>query len=342
MLFTCIPGSIDNRFLDVSQQAISSSAIPFSLGFRSQTQKLRFATGDIPGTFLKPALSKADFLSGFNERFGNSLKKDIYYQAQIGETISLLYAPFYLDEKLMDGILNKAVGNAAVESITPLLDRRQAPNWPLNFVPTLCPQCGWDLTGEKDALALVCDHCQTMWWAPKGRLEQLSAGHATDPSETTVFMPFWRIKADTSGMALNSYADLIRVANLPKVPQPGWDNIPFYFWIPAFKVSPQNFLTFAAKVTSHQPQEKLATGPPKGAIQGVNMPVHEAVESLKLILATFIKPRQRAEEIVKEIAIRARKVLLVYLPFQEGPHEMIHEKMRLGINKNLLAHARNL
>jgi hypothetical protein len=37
-----------------------------------------------------------------------------------------------------------------------------------------------------------------------------------------------------------------------------------------------------------------------------------------------------------------RHSLLVYLPFQEGPHELIHAGMNLAISKNLLSHAKNL
>lgn len=342
MLFTCIRGKIDSRYIDISRQAIASPHVPYSLGFRSQTQKLRFATGDMPGTFLKPTLSKAALLNSLNDRFGPKPQKGLLHQAQIGETVSLLYAPLYLDGKLIDGILNKAVCQAPLAQISPLLENGQAPDWPLNFVPALCPECGWDLEGHKDALALNCDNCQTMWWARGGKLEKLTAAHTPDSSDQTVHIPFWRIKADIDGVELNSYADLIRVANQPKVAQPGWDKLPFYFWIPAFKANPHRFLTLASQVTAYQPGAPLDAGHPKGRRQGVNLPVQEAIESLELILAASIRPHRRAEELLKVLQIKARRLLLVYLPFREGPHDLVHQEMKIGISKGLLAHAKDL
>ena len=43
MLFSCLKKNIDMRFLDVSHQALGSVHFPVNIGFRGQTQKLRFA-----------------------------------------------------------------------------------------------------------------------------------------------------------------------------------------------------------------------------------------------------------------------------------------------------------
>ncbi|MFZ1985235.1 MAG: hypothetical protein WAU91_12535 [Desulfatitalea sp.] len=340
MLFYCVPGQIKNNFVDVSQQAIASSHFPFSLGFRSQTQKLRFAAGE--GIFLKPHATKTDLMNRLIERFSANLPKPILLHSQIGETISLLYAPFYLESRLMDAVLNAPTTSGTAEQIAPLLSQGQDPTWPIDFIATLCPQCGWDLGGERDALALHCPNCAVAWM-PKGKqLERLQTVHIPDRRENTVYLPFWRIQADIDGLALNNYADLIRVANLPKVAQPGWEELPFYFWTPAFKARPQNFLTFATQVTVSQPREAVVAGQPQGTVRGINMPLQEAVESLALILAVCVKPRQRMEETLPHLRISARHALLVYLPFQEGPHELIHTGLNLAISKNLMLHAKNL
>jgi hypothetical protein len=343
MLFSCVPGSIQERFVDVNQQAILSAHFPFSMGLRSQTQKLRLAVAADEGIFLTPRLGKADLLKHLHEQFSLDLPKPILHQACIGETISLMYAPFYLAGRLMDGIINTAVENGAADAVEPLLQDRQEPSsWPLHFLATLCPNCGWDLSGERDALALTCTNCRSVWWSRKDKLERLAAAHVPDPRETTVYLPFWRIQADISGIQLNSYADLIHVANMPKVAQPGWEKLPFHFWSPAFKAQPRSFLRFAAHVTTAQPQDTPVPGLPEGAMRSVTLPLPEAVESLTLILAFFAKPRQRMEALLPTIKIKARRALLVYLPFQEGIHELIHPDMHLAISKNLLAHARNL
>lgn len=342
MLFSCLTKGIEKRFVDVSQQAIPSIHFPNSVGFRSQTQKLRFATGEYPGQFLKPRTPLDTFLGSVDDRFTRSLRKPILHHEHIGETLSLLYAPFYLNSKVVDAVLNEplTIGNA--DDALPLLADTEPPDWPIRFVPALCPQCGWDLEGRKDALALSCTNCRTLWRAKQGKLQQLKAVHVPAAGDNCLYMPFWRIQADISQIQLASRADLIKVANLPQVAQPGWEHIPFYFWSPAFKVSPNMLLTCATNFTVSQPADKLVSGPPEGNLLSVNMPLMEAVQSLKLVLAGLIRPRERMIEIISRIRVEARRFMLVYLPFREGHHEFIHDGLNLAINKNMLVHSKNL
>ena len=72
-----------------------------------------------------------------------------------------------------------------------------------------------------------------------------------------MYLPFWRIKAGVSGIDLDSYADLVKIANLPKAMQENWNDVPFYFWAPAFKIRPKVFLRLANNVTLAQPRERL-------------------------------------------------------------------------------------
>jgi hypothetical protein len=312
------------------------------LGFRSQTQKLRFATSDSRGIFIKPELSKSGLIDALNERFCANLPKPILHQAQIGETISLLYAPFYLDGKVMDAVLNEPVSTGSMEEASRLIEHPQEPSWPLHFLATLCPHCGWDLKGERDALTLSCDNCQSTWWPKQGKFEKLPTVFEKSTDPNAVYLPFWRIKADVSQMELRSYADLIRTANLPKVAQPGDEKRPFAFWCPAFKVHPKRFLTIAGHLTGSQLDHELASGPPPGRANHVNLPLQEAVESLKLILTEFVKPRRRMDEMLSSVRVKAKRFLLVYLPFEEGHHELIRSDLKLAIGKNTLAHAKNL
>ncbi len=160
--------------------------------------------------------------------------------------------------------------------------------------------------------------------------------------ENLVSFPFWRIKAEITGLQLDSYADLIKVANLPKVAQEGMHTQRFHFWGLAFKVRPQNYLRLASSITLSQPPETLVPELPAGRVIPVNLPLKEAVETLKLNLASFMKPRQTLNERLPEITISPKSYLLVYLPFNEGHHEYLLPKLHLAINKNQLALARNL
>jgi predicted RNA-binding Zn-ribbon protein involved in translation (DUF1610 family) len=340
MLFSCTPKGIENRFLDVSSQALHSAHFPRNIGFRGQTQKLRFATFEREGIFIKPDISFRSVVGIWSKQYSANLPKPIVHQDYIGETRSLIYAPFYMGRQVIDAILNRPVTGTLVQEIPDGSLQADTQRWPITFLATLCPQCGWDLSGGKDALALDCANCKTVWRAHNGRLEQLKAAHASDGSKKSVYLPFWRIKAHMGNLKLATYADLIKVANLPKVVQPGWDEIPFSFWCPAFKLPPQRFLGISTKLTLSLPMHRLADGPPAARLQSVNLPLQEALESLKLILADFMRPKDRMVEQLPSIAIKPRSALLIYLPFEDTPLELVHADLRLAVSKNLLLHSK--
>jgi hypothetical protein len=343
MLFSCLAQRTDQRFVDTSQQAIGSLHFPISLGFRSQTRKLQFAASQPQGVFLKPDLAANDFIQLVQERFSANLPKPVLRQACIGESLSLLYAPFYRsDGKIFDAVLNEPLPEISQEALMKMLARQQKPNWPITFLPALCPRCGWDLAGSSDSLALTCTNCQSCWWEKKGRLQELACARVDGSGSNDIYLPFWRIQADVSHVQLRSYADLIRLANLPRVIQPAWEHRRFYFWSPAFKIRPHNLLTLAGNITLQQPADKLTEGQPAAPLQPINMPLREAVESLTLTLSGFVRPRERMVQLIEDIVITERRFLLVYIPFRQGHHEFVNDSLNLAINKNLLVHSKNL
>ncbi len=342
MLFFCGPSGIQNRFVDVSHQAIDAPVFPVSVGIRSQAMKLRFATEDTEGRFLKPRQSFDKFLSTFQERFGKSLPKPILHQSNIGETLSLIYSPFYLTDRLHDAILDKPVSLKLPENFD-IDDISEAhPKGYIRFVSTLCPNCGWNLEGERDAIVLGCKNCNSIWYPVGKKLKQLKFARLPGKNDRTIYLPFWRVRGDISGIKLESYADLIAVANLPRVVQTGWKDIPFRFWIPAFKVRPKIFLQLATQATLSQPREKLICELPDARVYPTTLPIEEAVESLKITLADFIKPRKILVERLRDIQVDAKSVSLVFMPFNEGHHEFIQPDYQLTINKNVLALSKNL
>ena len=342
MLFFCGPSGIQNRFVDVSHQAIEAPIFPISVGVRSQAMKLRFATADTEGSFLKPRQPFDKILSTFQERFGKSLPKPILHQSNIGETLSLIYSPFYLTDKLHDAILDKPVSAKLSEDFDIDDFSADRPRRHIHFVSTLCPNCGWNLEGERDALVLGCKNCNSTWYPVGKKLKQLKFAQFQGKGDSTIYLPFWRIKADVSGINLDSYADLIAIANLPRVVQSGWNDIPFRFWIPAFKVRPKLFLHLATHTTLSQPREKLISELPDARTYPTTLPIEEAVESLKVTLADFMKPRRTLMERLSDIRIDAKSFTLVFMPFNEGHHEFIQPDFQLTINKNVLALSKNL
>ncbi len=346
MIFICARDGVHQRFTDVSSQAAPSRFFPESLGLRAQAMKLRFVSSETPGRFIKPVLTIGQVVEEFEKRFGLSLKGAIYHHAHIGEAISLIYAPFYVDSRVHDAVLNRPVSPVLPPDFSLEDFPSTPPSWPGKFLPTMCPNCGWDLIGGRDSLALACKNCNSMWLSTENELKQIGfscMGGAGD--EDSVYLPFWRITAEVAGvegLRLHSCADLVRLANLPKVVQKEMEETRFRFWAPAFKIRPRAFLRISRGFTIAQPAEPLEKMMPGAKAHPVTMPVKEAVESLKINLGGLIAGQRKLYPRLPEINIRAQTALLVYIPFHEGHHDLTHPEYSMCVNKNALSLSYNL
>ncbi len=338
MLFSCIGMEIKQRVVDHSYQAVNAPCFPGSLGLRSQALKLRYLSPDIQkkGRFFKPMVPLGLAKDAFEGRFsGKSSGGRIHHQALIGETVSLIYAPYYLDDAVYDGVLGKRINPLESASCLEELPEDRS-GWRIGFVPTLCPNCGWDLHGERDTLVLNCKNCDTAWTPESDSLKQLPVVHIPSKIKDPIYLPFWRFQADVSGLLLNTYADFVKVANLPKAIQKGWNEIPFYFWTLAFKISPQVFLRLCTSMTIAQPDDEQERKVPRARVYPVTLPKSEAVETLKLMLAGMMTPKRTLMPRLSKMDVAPRKYRLVYVPFEEGPHDLYHPDFPIAVNKNML------
>ena len=339
--FVSLLGGIKPRIVDVSQQAVPSPLFPGSLGLRSQTLKLRFVSPENEGVFLKPKVSSKDLLRVAEETFTSSTQEPMFAKAFIGDTLSQIYSPFYVTDKVFDAVLNRPVSSALPEGFDILTMEGGKPDWRIEFIPSLCPNCGWDLEGERNALALSCKNCNSLWMAKGKGFAKLEFGMFPSETPDSIYFPFYRIRADVSGIKLSSYADLVKTANMAKVVQEGWEEKPFRFWTPAFKIRPQDFLFFSRNLTLSQPPKEYVTQLPQGEVLPVTMPFQDAVESLKINLASFIKPPKMLQ-VVDTVEIKAKSLVLVYIPFQRSGNELFQPVFNLRTNKTLLQYAMHL
>ena len=342
MIFSSISGKVLHKFIDISHQAVISEYFPVSVGLRSQALKLRFVLPETKGRFLKTELTSKKAVQVFENQFIRSLHGPVIHQSYIGEMLSLIYSPFYVEEKVYDAVLNKPVSLLLPNNFSAAAHDDDRPQWQVQFVPAICLNCGWDLQGDRDSLVLNCKNCNSAWRPSGKRLKKLKFAYMLSNIDNVTNMPFWRIKAEISGIELNSFADLIKIANLPKVVQKEWENIDFCFWVPAFKIRPKSFLRLGRNMTLSQPREKLIPELPDTRLHPVTLPVSEAAETLKTYLASFMKPQKLVLSKLKDIKINPKSYLLVYIPFEEKHHELTQPLFHLAINKNTLRFAGNL
>jgi len=341
MLFSCASDGVKQQFIDISHQAVNSPFFPITVGFRSQALKLKFVTSDTEGRFLEPDQPFEKVMNKFEKRFKGSLPKPVFHQAHIGESLSLIYSPFYVNSRLYDAVLNEPVSSSLPDDFNESNFSGGRPDWQIGFLPTLCPDCGWDMEGRRDSLVLICRNCDSLWQPDEKGFKKLKFAHILEKEKDTIYLPFWRIRADVSEIDLKSYADLVKIANFTKFNKQNYD-MKFSFWSPAFKIRPQIFLPLAQKMTLFQPQEKLIYKLPGSELYPVTLPFSEAVETLKINLAGFMKPRRKLLPKLSDIKVRPRSFLLVYVPFIEKHHELIGLASNFAITKNQLKMAGNL
>ena len=342
MLFSCLPANTHEQFIDTSHQACPSPHFPVSLGLRSQALTLGVVTANTPGHFISPRMPLDDVMTVFNRRFNRALAQPLLHQAQIGETVSLIYAPYYRDRSVVDAVLNQPLRMLSENPFDPDDYPGGPPATRFHFVPTLCPNCGWDLDGTSDAQVLHCHHCHSVWQPSRAGFTAVPCAHSRTNGPKPVYLPFWRIQADVSGTDLTSYADLVRLANLPKAALKAWENIPFRFWSPAFKVRPRVFLRLMHVFSTALPPENLNRSVPEQRCLTANLPLSEAMQTLKVTLAGLIRPLERVAELLPRITVKPRKALLVYLPFEDRHHELVHGPLNMAINKHQLSLSSNL
>lgn len=262
------------------------------------------------------------------------------HRAFIGETTNLIYLPLSIDgdrfyDTVSKSLLCKIPGDMSLRFV-------KMKDWGVKFIPTLCPDCGWDMTGETDSLVLLCRNCDSAWKASYHGLEKVrySVIHTKDAG--ALYLPFWRLSAEIKEIGLNSYADLVRFANLPRVIRDEWEEKDITFWTPAFKVQPGLFLSASMKATVSQLAPEMSAPLPGGFVFSVNLPFGEAFESLKTILIEMAIPRKKFISIIDGISVTPVDRELVLVPFMDTGHELNQPQMHLSISRNTLKYGRNL
>jgi DNA-directed RNA polymerase subunit RPC12/RpoP len=332
-----LPG-IANRFVDASALAVDWPGLPPSLGLRTQVLKLHFVSPATPGRFLSPDRPALKSVPGLDEAQGEG---GVFHRRFIGETVSLIYAPL----RLRDGALCDAVLGRPVHACTPAESGRLqgAPSGApgqVRFIATLCPHCGWDLEAQRDSLVLVCRNCSTPWACPGQGFEPVRFAVMTPPpgaGDPACYLPFWRMKPRFTGLELSSWADLIRIANLPRAITPALAGEPLFFWSPAFKVNPALWARWSRQMTVFRPLGEETDRLPEAALHPVTLPLEEAFEGIVINLAQLIMDKRRLYPQLAKLGVSLESSRLEYHPFVSRHGELIHPRLQVAMDRNALA-----
>jgi len=342
-VFSCRMNGIHSRIVDITQLGVPFKRFPVSLGLRPQAMKMRFAPMNAAGSFLKCGLRPSDLLARAERHAEPSDAEGVIHQALIGETVSLIYLPVYAQHQTVyDGITQTPIARLPQQRdvFAPVTDPR--PEWKLTFLATLCPRCGWDLAGERDSVVLTCSNCDTAWEARKGRFVPVAYEAAVGKGPAAVYLPFWKMAAQTTGIPIVSYADFVRATHQPKIVQKAWEDQGMVFWSPAFKIRPNRFLFLSKQLTFLQPFLKVAERLPRPNPCPVTLPLGEAIQGITITLGGLAVNKKEVMPRLSEIRVKVTGANLVYLPFRETAHDLIQEDTGVSVNKKSIEFGRFL
>ena len=330
--FVLGPESMQHKIIDSSLLAVDNPALPASLGLRPQAMRLFFVEPDTPGSFLAPRIPSADFkrrllaaIPGLDSIAGPKLT------ACVGDALSLIFLPVFQDHILIDGLTGEHLGPSSIDP-----DSLGPSPATLTFLSTLCPQCGWDLGGDKQSLVQTCPHCDTAWTTGANGCENITARFFPTQAQPDRYLPFWNLRFQATGFRLQTWADLIRLTNLPRVILPWMESTAFTFRVPAFKIRPELFLHLSNRVSLFQPEAaEISTLPPE-PLHPVTLSREEAFHALPAVLGNLSPARKNLFPRIQGGRLVPRDATLEYIPFTDGPKEYIQPEMNMAIQKNAL------
>jgi len=341
VVYSIIPYEVRQRALDATLLASSHRMLPATLGIRPQALKLRFASWEIQGTFIKPQMSLQDAVILIQKQFqvleGSLSSQPPFHREFIGELGSLIFFPVSIrNGEIFDGILGRVIGRET----DLVLDKASSgipEHWQIKPISTLCPNCGNALIGGRESILLFCTSCHLAWNPSSGRLEASKFEVVPEKRDSSVYLPFWRMRVAVKGITLKSYADLARVANLPKMIHPEWERQEVYFWPPAFKVYSSLFLRLSKQMTLFQPAEKTEAVLPNAPLLPVTFSEERAAATLKINLASLLTKKKDVFPKLHEITIEPVESTLVLVPFTSVGNELVHPQLQIGLPRQTLS-----
>lgn len=334
MAFSFKDYNVHSSIVDVSRNATKFGFLPLSLGLRTQALKLKFVTASVPGSFLTQETALIDTLA-LEERFMQTglHRAELTY---IGESVSMIYAPvYYKDLSVCDGITGERIVPLPDEAGLEFAGKPRAGEGRLSFLPSLCPQCGWDMEGEPQSAVLACGNCGSAWAAENGRFKKVPCSWVRMQGDSFSYLPFWHIEAASEGL-LESRADAVRILNLPEAVKPQWESEIFRALIPAFKVNPELFLKIAKVMTFSSGDFPPDGNCPKGALTAATLPLNEAFESLKIILAYSAVAKRSFAPLFPRLDLKLKNSCLVYWPFIPSGVELVRPDRKFSFTASAL------
>ncbi len=346
-IFSCQGREVSYKLIDTTQVGISARFFPASLGLRPQAMKVIPATANVAGQFVRLTEKTATLFSKaalLTSAFSQQGTKPLYHRAFIGETVSCIYLPTYLEEdKLYDAVLNREIGRVTDPHTFFQETIRFRRKWEPRFLSTICPHCAEALDGAHDSLILSCSNCVSLWEEKDGQFQGIDWQMVISKEANSQYLPFWKITPHVEGIPLTTFADFLRITNHPVVIREEHERMILTLWVPAFKIRPKFLLHLAKTLTLSQ--NKIPDGEKQMEIgmHPVTLPLSEAMQALKSVLAKSGLNKKKLLPQLPNISFHStNNARLTYLPFNDVGHDLVQEQTGVTLANAVLRFSRSL
>ena len=345
-IFYVQDSEVNHKIVDTTRLGIDNKQLPVSLGLRPQVMKIKPVVSATSGAFVLQSIPiktvfshAAKILDLFRERD----KKNTYHRAFIGETLSRIYQPCYIeDDRLWDAVSNRVVGHRSTLAKDLGKTCSSKVSWEPQFITTICPGCGGLLSGERDSIVLQCRNCESLWQEHKRKFIPVDWKVVASNDRGASYLPFWQIEFSTTGSILKSFGDFLRFTNQPLVAIQKYETQPLVFWIPAFKINPKAFLQIASQLTVAQ--GRIPQGENKRVTNGhpVTLGRIEALQAIKSVLANTTLSKEKRFPLLPRLRLGESRCVLTYLPFISQTHDLVQEHTFTAIQTAAVRYGRAL
>lgn len=348
---TADPPQVDGGLLDATVPALAALPSGANLGVRPQVSPLAMDLGGAPA--VAPDRSAAAAVEAAEGAVESLHAGRALFTRLIGETVALVLAPHTIEERAAGWMLQEALRDGAVYPLTEAQAQalRSEPatqagrtTGRIAFLPLRCPECGHGLPASPGAAALLCGHCTRAWWVRGGALVPMPYAARRAQQRGARYFPFWELAFRATGLPAQSRAELRRwVVSYQPAPE-GWDRQSCLLLVPGFKLQPRTFLRLARVLSLASldvPPSPHLFGEPFEA-EPVRLPLAEAAQALKVVLAQLVAGRPRELARVADVELRVKRARLLYLPFHRRRDEWVEEATGTALQTAAVEHGARL
>lgn len=327
--FTVTSGEIATRFSDRTMRASGPVGLPLTMGVRTQAMTLRRAAREMEGRFLRPESSGEEALvrgeavaRSFAGKGGKTLHRSF-----VGDARSIVYAPYCeRDGALWDAVLGRRQAAVPAEGIGGPFENTSA--WRTAFMPALCPECGWDLPGERRSVVLVCRRCRRSWESRNGRWVPVRTFFASGTG--TSYFPAWELRVGVDGLGSRNFA------NLPAATRESWGEGEMVMRVPAFGVRPRVLMRLSCQLTTLTPDTRASEAVPDGDVRSVTVGKEDALAMTGVVVALLAVPKRDVHRLLPALKPHLSSSRIVYYPFDERGGDYVQREGGVSFRKNTL------